>query len=142
MRRDLLGGRHGGLDGRVTRLAHAAHEADALGFVCTKVARGERQFARKRVVADDLGEALQRANIGREANGRLTNREAHVARRVAHVDRAENIDAKADSEAVRNANDWSFARLDGRDGLLETVDKIAQEKGAARGVSTVRENVR
>lgn len=49
----------------------ATDEPDALRLPSIKDARRQRELARNAVVTDDLGEALQRANVGRKSHVHL-----------------------------------------------------------------------
>lgn len=112
-------------------------EADLLGLLGVELAASEGELARLGSVTDDLGEALEGANIGSQSDldllelsavaetrssptahqnthGRVLGTEANVACR-------RNVDGKADGDSVDSADHRLASLLERGDGGLEAL---------------------
>lgn len=109
-----------------------ADEANLLGLLGVELAARERQLACLGPVPDDLGEALQGANVGSQADLDLltvssaisaTHQDAHGRVVGAETDVASRrkVDGEANGDAVDSADDRLAALLERRDGGLETL---------------------
>jgi len=103
LRRNEFGEVRGSLDGGGLGVVHAADEADGGGLVGAPEARGQAHLLDPRLIADGLGQAAQRADVGGQPDVHLLNGQPDVARAQPHVGAAGNIDGEPEGHAVENA---------------------------------------
>lgn len=109
----------------------AVHDlADKPDFLClsgTKVPSGERELPDFTVIAGDLGQALQGADIRCEADVDLGDGKLGVGRAQTDITCGCNVYSEAEGEAVECADDGLAAGGEGGDGRLEG-EEVAVER--------------
>lgn len=136
-------------------LDHLTDKANLLRLLGAKDTPSERKLTGNRAVANNLGEALQRANVSSKADldlldtismpslirrnalaARIThhNRKLDILAHDANVACTAQVDGQAVRDAVHSSNDWLGSPLERRDGVLEGLWKLAPVY-AAPGIS-------
>ncbi len=106
-------------------LAEAGDEPHLQGLLGGEVPARQRQLVRP-AVADDVGEPLERPEIGDDPDPRLPDREDRVPGGQPDVAGAGEIDPRADAPAVHRGDDGLPAAFDGADRLLDREDSFPQ----------------
>src|SRR5689334_970300 len=103
-------------------VAHEPQRERALG---AEIVSAERELG-DLTLTDDSGQALQRADVRDHRHLRLADPEGDVRGGDADVARREQIDAAAETPAVRDRDHGLLAARDGRHGTLDLQDEVEQ----------------
>src|SRR5206468_7567498 len=111
------------------------HQSDFPGFRGIESASSIGQFTRDSV-RHELWQALQRADVGGDAEVDLLDRKVRFGRSVTHVATSDEIDPAADARAVNRGDDRLATALDGGERILQ-FDNLPPQPFAITAVTVV-----